>query len=87
MIRFTPIALALVALGPTTRVVHLVAPGETPLPDAPQVGANDLPRLRALAAKGPLVIFCQSGIRSAAIARLLRAEGLANVYALAKASV
>jgi adenylyltransferase/sulfurtransferase len=78
---------AFVALGPTARVVHLVAPGEKSAPDAPTVATHDLPRLRALAAEGPIVLFCQSGIRSAAIARLLRAEGLTNVYALAPAQL
>jgi adenylyltransferase/sulfurtransferase len=76
---------ALVALGPTARVVHLAAPGDQPATTAPVVATHDLPRLRVLAAEGPIVLYCQSGIRSAAVARLLRAEGLGNVYALAAA--
>ena len=73
----------LAALGSAARVVHLIAPGETPAPDLTVVATHDLGQLRTLAAQGPLVLFCQSGIRSAAIARLLRAEGLHGVHALA----
>ncbi len=71
------------ALRAGTRVIHLVADGEKPQPDGLQVATHDLPRLRALATQGPIALSCPSGIRSAAIARLLRAEGLGNVYALA----
>lgn len=74
------------ALGPGARIVQLIAPGEMPAPATTAVATHDLPRLRALAAQGPVVLSCQSGIRSAAIARLLRAEGLASVYALAAAT-
>ena len=52
-------------------------PGTTGLP------ATDLVKIRALTANGPVVLACRSGVRSAALARLLRAEGHANVYALA----
>ena len=49
------------------------------------VPVNDLVQVRALAATGPVVLTCRSGIRSAAIARLLRAEGLGNVHGLVRA--
>lgn len=73
------------ALGPV-RTVTLLEAGETP--GANRVGseavpADDMMRLRELAATGPLVLVCRSGVRSAALARLLRAEGLANIHALA----
>jgi adenylyltransferase/sulfurtransferase len=67
------------------RTVALVEPGE---PGGPEyigreiVPVGDLLRLRELAAAGPLVLVCRSGVRSAALARLLRAEGLANIHAL-----
>jgi len=77
---------AFAALGPV-RTVALLETGEIP----PSVSANvetvpagDLARLRELAATGPLVLTCRSGVRSAALARLLRAEGLTTVYARAR---
>ena len=77
-------AAGLAALGPGARTVFLREPGD-PLP-APTgvetVPANDLAQLRGLAAAGPLVLACRHGIRSAALARLLRAEGVAKVFAL-----
>ena len=78
---------AYAALG-AVRTVTLLAPGETagvaPAGTEP-VPAGELDRLRELAAAGPLVLVCRSGLRSAATARLLRSEGLANVHALALA--
>lgn len=70
-------------LGPATRNVFLAEPGDSrPGPAAMQtVPANDLARLRELAATGPVVLSCRHGLRSAALARLLRAEGLTQVYA------
>lgn len=76
-------ATGLAALGPSARTVFLREPGD-PLP-APTgvetVPANDLAQLRGLAAAGPLVLACRHGIRSAALARLLRAEHTPGVYA------
>lgn len=72
------------ALTPPGRVVHLLEPGDAP-PAAPAlaVPAQDLVRLRELAANGPVVLTCRRGLRSAALARLLRAEGAGGVFALA----
>ena len=52
-------------------------------PGAIAIPAGDLMRLRELAAAGPTLLVCRSGIRSAALARLLRSEGVARLYALA----
>jgi adenylyltransferase/sulfurtransferase len=68
------------------RIVRLLEPGETAgagFAGAEAVPAGDLLRLRELASVGPLVLTCRSGVRSAALARLLRAEGLDGVYARA----
>jgi adenylyltransferase/sulfurtransferase len=46
---------------------------------------SDLVRLRELASQGPTILACRQGLRSAALARLLRVEGVAKVYALAEA--
>jgi molybdopterin/thiamine biosynthesis adenylyltransferase/molybdopterin synthase catalytic subunit/rhodanese-related sulfurtransferase len=72
-----------------TRVVALLEDGEPFRPEAWPAGTqavpiHDLVRLRALAATGPIALTCRSGLRSAAIARLLRAEGLAAVYGLVR---
>lgn len=76
-------AAGLAALGPSARTVFLREPGD-PL-SAPTgvetVPANDLARLRGLAAAAPLVLACRHGIRSAALARLLRAKHTPGVYA------
>ncbi|MFI5336842.1 MAG: ThiF family adenylyltransferase [Opitutales bacterium] len=73
------------ALGPETQIVWLTEPGETsaslPLPGARAVAGHDLARVRELAAEGPVVLACRHGLRSAALARLLRSEGMAQVYA------
>jgi adenylyltransferase/sulfurtransferase len=50
------------------------------------VPVNDLIQVRSLAAAGPIGLTCRAGIRSAAIARLLRAEGLRNVHGLVRTS-
>lgn len=72
---------AFAALVPTPRVVRLADANETPnAPDT--VSPHDLARLRELAAEGVIALACRSGVRSAALARLLRAEGVRNVYAL-----
>ena len=48
------------------------------------VPVHDLVRLRELATlSSPTVLVCRSGVRSAALARLLRAEGIADIHALA----
>lgn len=72
------------ALG-AVRTVTLLEPGEASRAAAgvEAVPAGDLLRLRELATAGPLVLVCRSGLRSAAIARLLRAQGLADIHALA----
>ena len=71
------------ALGPV-RTVTLLEAGETPDSGREAVPAGDLIRLRELAAAGPLLVLaCRSGRRSAALARLLRAEGQTNIHALA----
>jgi adenylyltransferase/sulfurtransferase len=70
------------ALRPPTKPVYLTEPGEAAPDGASAVPAFDLTRLRELAATGPLVLTCRYGVRSAALARLLRAEGTGNVFAL-----
>ncbi|HVU18520.1 MAG TPA: ThiF family adenylyltransferase [Candidatus Didemnitutus sp.] len=62
--------------------VRLVLDGEVAsaregIVDVPEC---DLARIRELAADKPVVLTCRHGVRSAALARLLRAEGLRNVY-------
>jgi adenylyltransferase/sulfurtransferase len=73
------------ALGPATQAIFLLEAGDTqPIPAGVQpLPAHDLNRLRALAASGPVLLACRRGLRSAALARLLRTEGLTNVFALA----
>lgn len=78
-------ARGVAALGPNARTVYLTEVGETAPAGATAVPAPDLPRLRELAAAGPLVLTCRYGVRSAGLARLLRAEGLARVFALTQA--
>jgi len=78
----------LAARGPV-RIVALLESAESFVANAWPAGAtgvpaNNLVQLRAFAAEGPVVLTCRSGIRSAAIARLLRAEGLANVHGLVR---
>lgn len=80
-------AETLAALGRVQHVALLEA-GEVfdptlALADMIAVPVNDLARLRELAAAGPTVLHCRVGMRSAALARLLRAEGVASLYALA----
>jgi adenylyltransferase/sulfurtransferase len=84
----TPVLLddaQIAALGRTVQRVFLVEPGSAARssgrPATLDVAVSDLARLRELAAAGPVVLQCQHGIRSAALARLLRAEGLAHVFA------
>jgi adenylyltransferase/sulfurtransferase len=72
------------ALVPAPRIVRLAEPDDTSsAPDI--VSPHDLARLRELAAEGPIALTCRSGVRSVALARLLRAEGVNNVYALSRA--
>ena len=73
-------------LGPGTQLAFLVEPGDTAAipPGYERIAAGDLATLRARAVARPLLLTCRRGLRSAALARLLRAEGLANVYALAR---
>lgn len=78
-------AAGVTALGPTARTIYLTEPGETSLAGKSAVPALDLTRLREFAAAGPLVLTCRNGVRSAALARLLRAEGFAQVFALTQA--
>ena len=76
----------LAALGPTAKIIFLLEPGET----APSTGrsnflaipAHDLAALREFVATGPVALSCRHGLRSAALARLLRAEGGPEIYAL-----
>ena len=70
------------ALSPAAALIYVTEPGESAPADVTVVPARDLARLRELAATGPLVLTCRYGVRSAALARLLRAEGLENVFAL-----
>jgi adenylyltransferase/sulfurtransferase len=70
------------------QTIALLEPGETldvtaAPPDTIAIPMSDLVRLRELAANGPTVLTCRHGFRSVALARLLRAEGLAKIRALA----
>ncbi len=72
------------ALGPTARLVYLLEPDETaPASEKSllSVPTHDLIQLRELAAEGAIVLTCRHGLRSAALARLLRAEGVGSVQA------
>ena len=46
------------------------------------IPAHDLAALREFVVTGPVALTCRHGLRSAALARLLRAEGLSDIYAL-----
>jgi len=77
-------AAGVASLGPAAQRVFLLEPGEVTPPALPAVPVQDLVRLRELASAGPLVLSCRHGVRSAALARMFRAEGLGGVYALKK---
>ena len=77
-----PLFISRDQLGPADRLVFLLEPGDTAPAGLTSVPAHDLAQLRELAT-GPLVLACRHGLRSAALARLLRAEGCAQVRALA----
>jgi adenylyltransferase/sulfurtransferase len=74
------------------RTVALLAPGEQldssrTVAGTLTAGIGDLARLRELVQEGGTIILtCRYGVRSAALARLLRAEGCASVYASAAGS-
>jgi len=79
----------LATLGPV-QTIALLEVGETldaatAPPGAVAVPMHDLLRVRELVAQGPTVLVCRHGLRSAALARLFRAEGLGKIYALAGA--
>lgn len=81
----------IITLG-NARTVALLAPGEQ-LDSAETASCmltaamGDLARLRELAHEGGnIILTCRYGVRSAALARLLRAEGCAGVYASATGS-
>ena len=74
------------ALGAQATRIFLAEPGDA-LPSPVRanfqiVPSSDLARVREFAAAGPVVLTCRYGLRSAALARLLRAEGLSQVRAL-----
>lgn len=75
-------AAGLATLQPPAQTLYILEPGESAPPGQTAVGAHELMRIRELAAAGPLVLACRYGVRSAALARILRTEGMANVYAL-----
>lgn len=73
----------LAALGAAATRIYLAEPGDIPPPFAAGVQivpSTDLARVREFAAAGPVVLTCRHGLRSAAFARLLRAEGRAQAY-------
>lgn len=80
----------LAALGPLQRIALLETGERFDATQAPTgtlaVAASDVARLRTLATNGPLLLTCRAGVRSAALARLLRAEGFATVHALAQST-
>ena len=75
------------ALGPVQMIALLEAGEALDAATAPAgaiaVPMVDLIRIRELAGKGPAILACRRGLRSAALARLLRIEGVGRVYALA----
>ncbi len=78
------------ALG-KVQMVALLEPGESLDPARSATGTlpvpvGDIARLRELAALGPVILTCRHGVRSAAIARLLRLEGATGIYAMAGSS-
>jgi molybdopterin/thiamine biosynthesis adenylyltransferase/molybdopterin synthase catalytic subunit len=75
-------AASVAKLDASAQTLYLTEPGESAPAGVTSASALDLSRLRELAAAGPLVLTCRYGVRSAALARLLRAEGLAQVFAL-----
>ncbi len=84
-----PLMIALEALGRLVpfRIVALLDVGEqlqASLAPAGTVGIpiEDIAQLREAAASEIVVLACRRGIRSAALARLLRAEGRGGIYAL-----
>ncbi len=74
-------ATGVAKLGASVQTLYLTEPGEAAPGGVTSASPLDLARLRELAA-GPLVLTCRYGVRSAALARLLRAEGHAHVFAL-----
>jgi molybdopterin/thiamine biosynthesis adenylyltransferase/molybdopterin synthase catalytic subunit/rhodanese-related sulfurtransferase len=78
-------AAGIAALGPTAQTIYLTEPGEAAPSGKAVVPALDLVRLRELAIAGPLALTCRYGVRSAALARLLRAEGATQVFVLTQA--
>ncbi len=77
----------LAALGPV-QILALLEPGETLDAVTAPAGAIALPMydlvgIRERAAHVLTVLVCRHGLRSAALARLFRAEGLGKIYALA----
>lgn len=85
----TPLTIAFDALSRLVpfRVIALLDVGEqlgsAPVP-AGTVGIplGDMAQLREAATGGRVVLACRHGVRSAALARLLRAEGCDEIYAL-----
>ena len=81
----------IVALG-NARTVVLLADGEQLDSSRAAAGTltaaiGDLARLRELAQEGgKIILTCRYGVRSAALARLLRAEGCTSIYASATGS-
>ena len=88
----SPVVLSaeqLAALGPA-QMLALLEAGETLDAATAPAGAlalpmQDLVGIRERAAQGPTVLVCRHGLRSAALARLFRAEGFGKIYALAGA--
>ncbi len=72
--------------GVAWQVLNLeVAPPSAALARRPVVAAAGMPwaELRAAAARWPTLVVCAHGVRSVAVVRELRAEGVATVFALA----
>ena len=69
-------------------LIALLEPGEElDLSSAPPYSIalpiGNLVQVRELARRGPTVLACRHGLRSAALARMLRGEGMHNIYAQA----
>jgi len=67
---------------PGTRLVYLVAPDERRPPGRFTVAADDIATIREMARESRVILSCRYGLRSAALARLLRSEGFVRVHAV-----
>lgn len=65
-----------------TRLVYLAAPDERKPAGKFTVAADDIATIRTMARESRVLLRCRYGLRSAALARLLRSEGFVRVHAV-----